>query len=684
MNTAKCQIVNDLAGERQENRPLHPAARDFASAFKLGDRVGDQIMKPTFIKAAVVLACVLFAVLGPGQSSPPAAQPGLRRTQDSQQILQLLTQVISWYRQLAIEQQLATEPADLTFYQENHRVADQIVQLTFDYARSQAQLQPKNKKAQSQGQSPNTDQYQRLVQIAQKADQELQDTEKELQDTKSKAAAAAPGKRKILLAQADELDSEIGLLQARRDAINNMLEFVSTSNSAGGGAGLRAQIEELARSVPASLSHPSGANATETSTEPAASTNSNVTKKPEPSGIWGLTADLLRLAEKSRTIKGQISDTNELVQHAKEFRKPALDQLRNLVQQGDQLFAAADTANTGQLAQESQQLDALTAQFKQTSAELLPLNKVVVLLDIYQRTLSNWREAVRHEIRDEGRELLLRIGVLVVLIAIVLAIGDIWRRTTFRYVHDLRRRYQFLLLRRVIMWIAIGLIVVFTFASQFGSAVTFAGLITAGVAVALQNVIVSVVAYFFLIGKYGIRVGDRVQIGEVTGEVVDIGLVRMHVMELGGPSDSQPTGRVVAFSNSIVFQASGIFKQIPGTNFVWHEMKLTLASETDYASAKERLTQAITAALEGYRENIEAQRQSLETNLNTVSIAELRPKVRLHYTATGIEAAVRFPVAIDKASEMDDHVMKEILAAMDREPKLRLVGAEMPTVKAGS
>src|SRR5206468_7717291 len=136
------------------------------------------------------------------------------------------------------------------------------------------------------------------------------------------------------------------------------------------------------------------------------------------------------------------------------------------------------------------------------------------------------------------------------------------------------------------------------FASQLGSAVTFAGLLTAGVAVALQNVIVSVVGYFFLIGKYGLRVGDRVQISGVTGEVVEIGLVRIHLMELGGPSDSQPSGRVVAFSNSIVFQATaGVFKQIPGTNFIWHELKLTLASETDYHSAKDPIVKAVESAL---------------------------------------------------------------------------------------
>lgn len=86
----------------------------------------------------------------------------------------------------------------------------------------------------------------------------------------------------------------------------------------------------------------------------------------------------------------------------------------------------------------------------------------------------------------------------------------------------------------------------------------------AGVAVALQNVILSIAGYFFLIGKFGLRIGDRVQISGVTGEVVEIGLVRIHVMELGGNGgDVQPTGRVVAFSSSFVFQpTAGMFKQI--------------------------------------------------------------------------------------------------------------------------
>jgi hypothetical protein len=83
-------------------------------------------------------------------------------------------------------------------------------------------------------------------------------------------------------------------------------------------------------------------------------------------------------------------------------------------------------------------------------------------------------------------------------------------------------------------------------------------------------------------GKFGIRTSDRVQVAGVNGEVIEIGLIRFHVMELIG-SDVQPSGRVVAFSNAIVFQpTAALFRQIPATDFLWHETSVTLAADSDY------------------------------------------------------------------------------------------------------
>jgi small-conductance mechanosensitive channel len=240
-----------------------------------------------------------------------------------------------------------------------------------------------------------------------------------------------------------------------------------------------------------------------------------------------------------------------------------------------------------------------------------------------------------------------------------------------------------LLIRRIVLWSAAGIVLIFAFVAELGAVATFAGLITAGVAVALQSVIVSIVGYFFLIGKFGIRVGDRVQAGTVNGEVVEIGLVRFHLMELStAGADAVPTGRVVAFSNSVVFQStSALFKQIPGTNFTWHEISLQFAPEIDYRLLRSRLEEAANTALAHYRDLLERQRRQMEMTLSSISETELKPRVRIHFTTSALEVVVRFPAVLEKAGEIDEQVISELFAAVDREPKLKLISSTVPAVK---
>jgi small-conductance mechanosensitive channel len=101
----------------------------------------------------------------------------------------------------------------------------------------------------------------------------------------------------------------------------------------------------------------------------------------------------------------------------------------------------------------------------------------------------------------------------------------------------------------------------FAFASDLSSLATFFGLLAAGVAVALQSLIVSAVGYFVLVGRRGIRIGDRAQVSGVTGDVTDIGWLQFQLKEIDTRTQ-QPTGAVVTFSNSIVLAspATGLSK----------------------------------------------------------------------------------------------------------------------------
>jgi small-conductance mechanosensitive channel len=632
------------------------------------------ILRIATISAVVVIVCI---GMSRSQNTAPTAS-------ERSVILQFLDQTINWYRQIDVERQIAKEPDDVIAVNDDRPLADQIVRIAFDFARAAEDLTAPSSTKSDQPQNPEDAHYQSLVQLAAKLDQQIQQSQTELESDRQKAATSTGGKRRELEATIGELQSEIDLANARRDIIRNMADFVGGAGSSGlGTSSLRGQIDALARTVsPEVAGSTNAASANSAANLPTRTVPSVSASKPEPSGIWGLTADLFSLTGKVDTIRDRIKATDALADAGKQLRNPLIARLTELTKQGDAIARQADTADANTLAQQKKDLDSLTAQFKQLSAAVLPLSKQSILLDLYKRNLMNWEGTVKSRYRSDLRGLLIRLLLLSMALGFVLAAAELWRRAIFRYVRESRRRYQFLLIRRIVMWFSIVMVVAFAFASQLGSVATFAGLITAGVAVALQNVILSVAGYFFLIGKFGIRVGDRVQIAGVTGEVVEVGLVRLHLMELSSTGSEIPTGRVVAFSNSIVFQpASGLFKQIPGTNFMWHEITVTLPGDSDYHTVEKNLREVVDKVFADYKDDIENQRRQMERTLSYTSTAEFRPRTRLLFTGSGLEAVIRYPVTLQNATEVDDRITREVLDALGKDNRQKPASQGTPTLK---
>ena len=635
---------------------------------------------------AILVACC--ALLAGGYSfaqspNPPAKLP------DAKDVISFLNQTIAWYHHFAVEQQLATQPSDVLIIEDNRLIAGQVVRLAFDFARAEAQAlesratMADNQAAQSS--DPTASRYENLKKRATTADATVKEAQTELVSLRQKLEDATGAKRKTLLSTISEVQSELELAEARRDAMRNMVEFLGSANGGGTGAmGLRSQIEGLERTVPG-VAGSAKQEPEQNPTARAATPGNVVVSEPrkEPSGILGLITDAFQLSQKIRTLDETIRMTEALTQSSKNLRSPYGSSLRGLSRQGDTLAAQADSADPATLAQQKTQLDQLTARFKQVSAAVLPLSKQGVLLDLYKRSLVSWRDSVKARYVSELKSLGVRLAMLAIVLLFVIGFSELWRKAIFRYVPDIRRRHQFLLLRRFVQWFVIAIVIAFSFATELGSLVTFAGLLTAGAVVALQNVILSIAGYFFLIGKYGVRIGDRVQISGVTGEVMDVGLVRLHLMELGtGGADAQPTGRVVAFSNSVVFQPSGgVFKQIPGTNFVWHEITLTLAPESNYREVEERLVGAVESVYAESRERMERQRRHMEKTIGKEAAGQMVPQSRLRLTKAGLEVVIRYPLELDNASEFDDRITRELLDAIEREPKLKLVGTGTPNIQ---
>src|SRR5690348_1458463 len=145
------------------------------------------------------------------------------------QLIDFLTQTIDWYHKVTIQQETVTEPEEqLTLY-DNRQIAKQVVQLAFEFARTQADAIEQSAPKKTVSAAGGLPQSQTLAQMQAKLDKDYQDTQTEMEGDQKQLATAVGANRKKLEATISELQGEIALIQARRDAVQSMADFVSSS-----------------------------------------------------------------------------------------------------------------------------------------------------------------------------------------------------------------------------------------------------------------------------------------------------------------------------------------------------------------------------------------------------------------------------------------------------------------------
>lgn len=608
------------------------------------------------------MASVATSAAAPPAASP-AAPPAPGASLDAaakvsvltgDQVIQILDETVDWYRTLGVQQQNANQPSDLLIVYANRQTADQVVDLAFEIARANAELLSSEASA-GQPAVPEASSPQALTLQQNALDAQRQAIQREM------AAKAVSG------AKLPELQGELAMVSARKNLLDTMSEFVDANDPKGAGANaLKSHIDAIAASVPNSATAAAAVGAAAPATTAsgvAAATALDRSSVPAGRyGIWDLGVNVLKLLGKMSAISGIDLHTVDLADTFEQISAPSLSQLKAYASRSDLLAKQADHADSAELKSLRDQFDTLAWLFKQTSAILIPLTKEQVLLRQYRHNLANWHDATYRQYREAWTALGIRVAVLAGVLAVIVASAEVWRHGVLRYAHEARRRQQLLLVRKIVLWILVIVVLGLSFVSELSALATFAGLLTAGLAVAMQSVLVSVVGYFFLIGKYGIRVGDRVQIGLVVGEVIELGLVRMHLMELSAQGPLRPTGRVVAFANLIVFQASGgLFKQIPGVTLSWHETSLSLPDTGDYPVLKERLLTVVTEVLNEYRVELARQTREIERTTASTSVDSATPQVQMHLVSGRMEALIRYPVHFEHAAEIDERVSEAVL-----------------------
>lgn len=205
---------------------------------------------------------------------------------------------------------------------------------------------------------------------------------------------------------------------------------------------------------------------------------------------------------------------------------------------------------------------------------------------------------------------------------------------------------------------------------------TAMGLVTAGLAFALQRVVTALAGYVLILRGTVFNVGDRIVMGGVRGDVVALGFMQTTIMEMGQPppvqnadpamwvKSRQYTGRIVTVSNAKVFDEP-VFNYTREFPYIWEEMTVPISYRDDRAHAERILLEAAERYTVKIAELGESAIRELERRY-VVKRSDLNPRVYLRLTDSWLELTVRFIAMDHGVRDLKDALTREILAALEQ------------------
>jgi hypothetical protein len=452
-----------------------------------------------------------------------------------------LQRIVDWYEDVRIVMQSAKGVLDTELAHGEVQTAQRAVQRAFDAARARAAVLAQEDRARSPGTPPRSRRADRRAQLQAAVEQ----GERDIARLRARVRTAPAATRQALEHELAAASNQRELGRVQLDFLTKLDQF----DSAGEEVDLPSQIQALQDAVPELRS--SGAAPTVVAAAPSAGS---------PSGVWALIYRLLalqrsrsELRELTRTTSRIVQDTDAEVQATRQSIRPVMARLRTL--------AKDPAANGTDLVAGQKEFHDLLERAKLLGAVMLPLREESALLHRYATDVQGLTRAVDGEIGQAFRGLALELVGVCIVLAVIFVGSVLWRVAAVRYVTNVYHRRLLLTARHMVVVTAIVLVLVFRFMSELTALVAALGFVAAGIAFALQNVILAVAGYFSMVAPNGIRVGDRVSLqgpfGYVHGEVIEIGVVRTRLQELAG-EPLRPTGRIMVFPNSVAFTGSFI------------------------------------------------------------------------------------------------------------------------------
>ncbi len=227
-------------------------------------------------------------------------------------------------------------------------------------------------------------------------------------------------------------------------------------------------------------------------------------------------------------------------------------------------------------------------------------------------------------------------------------------------IEDLPVRYQW---QKVIKYITYTIGVILLVRIWFGaftSLGTYFGLLSAGLAIAFKDLLVNMVGWMFILTRQPFKVGDRIEIDSITGDVIDIRLFQFSIIEIGNWVDAdQSTGRIINIPNGIIFSNPQANYTL-GFEYIWHEIPVLVTFESDWKKAKKILSEIIEKHSGDFSKKAEQQLKKA-TRKFFIYYKNLTPIVYTSVKDSGIMLTIRFICHVRKRRTIEEKIWEDIL-----------------------
>jgi len=259
-------------------------------------------------------------------------------------------------------------------------------------------------------------------------------------------------------------------------------------------------------------------------------------------------------------------------------------------------------------------------------------------------------------------------GMFIVLtMAIAKSIQVYW----ISQIENRPARYNLTRVLNLVMVLAILIIGLSLLSANWYTALVSLGVLSLILGFALQTPIASLIGWVYLLIRQPYRVGDRIQIEEAKGDVIDVGYLDTTLWEFGGPylSTQHPSGRIIKFPNSLVLSKIVYNYSWPLFPYIWNEIKFNVAYDSDLEFIARTMQQVVEEDLgEQMIDRVQIYRELLrQTPVNELEIQE-RPVV--HFRAndnTWLEAIVRYLVHPKESGRVKTRLTKKLLEKLNAE-----------------